>query len=101
MSYGHHLLIRRLLPKNLFVYLLGTVFLGAGLSVAAMVLATVLLYSSADVYSLQKLMYEYLVFLPLIMLSEAMVNGMLMTGLMANYPNLIRTFGAKNYIDGH
>jgi uncharacterized membrane protein len=35
------------------------------------------------------------------MLSEAMVNGMLMTGLMANYPNLIRTFGAKNYIDGH
>ncbi|WP_260294558.1 energy-coupling factor ABC transporter permease [Sedimenticola hydrogenitrophicus] len=101
VSYGHHLLIRRLLPKNFFVYLLGTVFLGAGLSVAAMVLATVLLYSLADVYSLQKLTHEYLVFLPLIMLSEAMVNGMLMTGLMANYPNLIRTFGAKNYIDGH
>jgi uncharacterized membrane protein len=101
VSYGHHLLIRRLLPKNFFVYLLGTVFLGAGLSVAAMVLATVLLYLLTDVYSLQKLTNEYLVFLPLMMLSEAMVNGMLMTGLMANYPNLIRTFGAKNYIDGH
>lgn len=101
VSYGHHLLIQRLLPKNFFVYLLGTVFLGAGLSVAAMVLATVLLYALTDIYSLQKLMYEYLVFLPLMMLSEAMVNGMLMTGLMANYPNLIRTFGAKNYIDGH
>jgi uncharacterized membrane protein len=101
VSYGHHLLIRRLLPKNFFVYLLGTVFLGAGLSVAAMVLATVLLYLLTDVYSLQKLTNEYMVFLPLMMLSEAMVNGMLMTGLMANYPNLIRTFGAKNYIDGH
>ncbi|WP_428610680.1 energy-coupling factor ABC transporter permease [Sedimenticola sp.] len=101
VSYGHHLLIRRLLPKNFFVYLLGTVFLGAGLSVAAMALATALLYSLANVYSLQQLSYEYLVFLPLMMLSEAMINGMLMTGLMANYPNLIRTFGAKNYIDGH
>lgn len=101
VSYGHHLLVRHLLPKNFFVYLLGTVFLGAGLSVAAMVLATILLYSLADVYSLQKLSYEYLVFLPLMMLSEAMVNGILMTGLMAYYPDLIRTFGSKNYIDGH
>lgn len=101
VSYGHHLLVLKILPKNFFVYLLGTVFLGAGLSVAATVFATVLLYELADVYTLQKLTYEYLVFLPLMMLSEAMVNGMLMTGLMAYYPNLIRTFGAKNYIDGH
>ncbi|MCW9053376.1 MAG: energy-coupling factor ABC transporter permease [Motiliproteus sp.] len=28
LSYGHHLLIRRLLPKNFFVYFLATVFLG-------------------------------------------------------------------------
>jgi uncharacterized membrane protein len=101
VSYGHHLLIRRLLPKNFFVYLLGTVFLGAGLSVAAMVFATILLFAVTDVYPMQKLTYEYLVFLPLMMLSEAMINGMLMTGMMAYYPNLIRTFGAKNYIDGH
>lgn len=101
VSYGQHLLVRQLLPKNFFVYLLGTVFLGAGLSVAATVFVTVLLYALADVYTLQKLTYEYLMFLPLMMLSEAMVNGMLMTGLMAHYPNLIRTFGAKNYIDGH
>ncbi len=101
LSYGQHLLIRKFLPKNFFIYLLGTAFLGSALSMAAMVLATILLYFLADVYPMEKLSYEYLVFLPLIMMSEAMFNGILMTGLMAHFPDLIRTFGSKNYIDGH
>lgn len=100
VSYGHHLLVKRWLPKHFFIYLLVTVFLGAALTSLLTAVCTVLLLWFNNIYSLERMLGEYLVFLPLVMMSEALLNGVLMAALMLHYPNWIRTFGAKAYIDG-
>lgn len=91
--------IGRLLPKNFFVYLFGCGFLGAAVVVAVSGTAMSLLLWVSDVYPWAKIQHEYINYLPLIMFPEALMNGILMTGIMVFYPDWIRTFDARVYID--
>jgi uncharacterized membrane protein len=93
------LTVERYLPKNFFVYLFGCGFLGAGVVVALSGLCMVMFLWLDGVYPWAKIHHEYINYLPLIMFPEALLNGILLTGVMVFYPDWIRTFDAKVYID--
>ncbi|MFB9886831.1 energy-coupling factor ABC transporter permease [Balneatrix alpica] len=98
-SYYGLRLVERLFPPNFFVYLFAGVFANAALAATLSGLSMMLVLGLAGVYSLDKILNEYLLFLPLIMFPEGLLNGILMTGMMVYYPDWIRTFDAKRYID--
>ncbi len=87
------------LPRQFFIYLFLCVCLGSALAAGAAGICMIGLLWLEGVYSGSKLVEEYLVYLPLIMYPEALLNGVLMTGMMVYYPDWIRTFDARSYID--
>ena len=99
LTHGLRVLIERHLPKNFFVYLFGCGFMGAAIVVAVSGLSMVMLLWLDGVYPWSKIHHEYINYLPLIMFPEALLNGILLTGVMVFYPDWIRTFDAKVYID--
>ncbi len=89
---------QRRLPHNFFIYIYVNAFLAAGLSIlGASVLGAALLWL-ADSASGDWLSYQYLPFLPLVFFSEAVVNGMIMTALVAIRPGWVASFDDKLYI---
>lgn len=87
------------LPTNFFIYLFLCAFIGAGVATLCGGLSMSFLLWIGDVYSGEKIYQEYIQILPLIMFPEALLNGIMMTGMMVFYPDWIRTFDAKKYID--
>ena len=94
-----HRFVEAKLPKNFFIYLFLCGFLGASLVVALSGLSMGVLLWLDGVYPWSKIDHEYVSYLPLIMFPEALLNGILMTGIMVFYPDWIRTFDAVVYID--
>ncbi|MFW1676641.1 energy-coupling factor ABC transporter permease [Pontibacter sp. JAM-7] len=91
--------VDRFLPKNFFIYLFVCGFFGAALAVAAAGLTTGALLVAAGIYELDKIVMEYVRYLPLIMFPEGLMNGIILTGLLVFHPDLVRTFDARIYID--
>lgn len=91
--------VSKRLPKNFFIYLFLCGFLGAAVVVAVSGLLMAVLLWFQGIYGWGKIVHEYVSYLPLIMFPEALMNGILMTGIMVFYPDWIRTFDAKAYID--
>lgn len=87
------------LPPNFFIYLFLCAFLGAGAATLASGLSMSFLLWIGDVYSGEKIYNEYIQILPLIAFPEGLLNGIIMTAMMVFYPDWIRTFDAKKYID--
>ncbi|MFN3880285.1 MAG: energy-coupling factor ABC transporter permease [Nitrincola lacisaponensis] len=87
------------LPKNFFVYMFLCAFAGAGLAVGVSGLSMALILWLDGIYSWAKIYHDYAQYLPLIMLPEGLINGIIMTGMMVFHPDWIRTFDAKIYID--
>ena len=92
-------LVEAKLPANFFIYLFLCAFLGAGVATLSGGLAMGFLLWISDVYPGTKIFQEYIQYLPLIMFPEGLLNGIIMTGMMVFYPDWIRTFDAKKYID--
>jgi uncharacterized membrane protein len=92
-------LAQRRLPHNFFVYVYINGFLAAGLSIlAASVLGALVLWL-IDAGSSRWLTYQYLPYLPLVFFSEAIVNGMVMTAMVALRPGWVASFDDSLYID--
>lgn len=87
------------LTKNFFIYLFICGFFGGGISVAVAGLSTGWVLWMDNVYTWSKINDEYVRFLPLIMFPEGLINGIIMTGMLVFYPDWVRTFNAKQYID--
>ncbi|HBA33614.1 MAG TPA: hypothetical protein DCZ12_05720 [Gammaproteobacteria bacterium] len=87
------------LPKHFFIYMFVNCFFGAGIAVfiSALFLIGVLWLSAS--YPLSFLYSEYFVYLPLIMFPEALITGMVMTGMMVYHPDWIKTFDSTVYLD--
>jgi len=92
-------LVERHLPAHLFIYIFLCGFLGAGLAMAASVLAEAALLAAVgaapDLLSVSNLPY-----LPLLMLPEAFLNGTLVTALVGMRPRWIWTFDDGRYLHG-
>lgn len=81
-----------------FNYIFFCGFFGAAVSAAAGGLLMVLLLWVFGVYDWDLLTRDYLRFLPLIMLPEAFINGMVVTGLMVYFPKRLLTLDESRYL---
>ncbi len=99
LTYWIHRFVDKKLPKNFFIYLFLCGFIGAGVVVAVSGVAVSTILWLDGVYPWSKIQHEYIDYLPLIMFPEGLMNGILMTGIMVFYPDWIRTFNARVYID--
>ena len=89
----------RKLPYNFFVYVYFNGFLAAGLSTLAASVVGALLMLLADAGNAGWLGYQLFPFLPLIFFSEAFVNGMIMTAMVALRPGWVATFDDNLYLN--
>ena len=99
LSYAIHQFVDKKMPKNFFIYLFLCGFIGSSLVIAASGLLMSIVLWMDGVYPWSKITEEYVNYLPLIMFPEGLMNGILMTGIMVFYPDWIRTFNARLYID--
>lgn len=90
-------LTERRLPPNPFVYILVNGFFGAGLAVGLVVLAVAALVMLGGAYRTDRIASEFLIFLPLIMLPEGLLNGMTVAVLATMRPHWLATFDARRY----
>lgn len=90
--------VYRYLPHHLFIYLLVVGFFGAIVSTGI----TVLVFSGAlvvtDTYTLAWLAEQYLPYLPLFLLPEGVLNGMLTTVLVGLRPAWLVSFDDDTYL---
>ena len=89
---------RRYMAPNFFVYIFIPGFFGAALGVLASVGLGAGLLVVAGVYDATHLWHDYLPYLPLVMLPEAVLNGMVLTALVATKPDWVATFDDEFYI---
>ena len=92
-------LIQWRLPHNFFIYVYLNGFLAAGLSILAASSCGALLMLWADTAHGEWLSYQFWPFLPLIFFSEAIVNGMIMTMMVALRPRWVASFDDESYIN--
>jgi uncharacterized membrane protein len=94
-----HAWVYRWCPKHYFVYLLVSAHFGAMLVIGAtLLLGAALVWASGGV-SWAQLSYNYLPFIPLVMLAEGFINAMVMTALTAFKPHWVRSFDDRDYLD--
>ncbi|MBD3620471.1 MAG: energy-coupling factor ABC transporter permease [Chromatiales bacterium] len=98
VTLGVHHLARRYLPAHFFIYLYINVFLAAALAILVSVLLVAALLTLSGAYSLPRMGYEYLAYLPLLVLPEAILNGMLMTAFVVLKPDVVATFDDDFYL---
>lgn len=93
-------LAQRRLPHNFFIYVYINAFLAAGLSIlaAAGIGAGLLWLTGAQTAAW--LGHQYLPYFPLMFFSEAVLNGMVMTLMVALRPAWVCSFDDELYING-
>jgi uncharacterized membrane protein len=84
--------VDRRLPRNFFIYVYLCAFVGAAVAalLSALAVACVVLLSGA--YGWDRIAHDYLVYLPLLALPEGIINGMIMTLLVALRPHWVRSY---------
>lgn len=88
------------LPDNYFVFVFVAGGLGSVLSSLGVGLAVVLVsWNFASAYEFYQFSTNYFMFLPLTLPPEAVINGMILSGLTAYMPDWVRSFDPKRYID--
>ena len=93
-------LIRSLLPKQFFIFVLGNGFVTAGLVGVASGYFAVWLLVIGGAYVLEHLQQSFLPFFPLMFLPEAFLNGWIMTVLVCFRPQWVGSFSDELYIKG-
>ncbi|SEI39321.1 Uncharacterized membrane protein [Allopseudospirillum japonicum] len=88
------------LPDNYFVFVFANGFFGSALAALASGLSLfACLWLITSSYDFTRMGGEYLLFLPLVLPPEAVVNGMIISGLLAYTPHWVRTFDEQRYLD--
>jgi uncharacterized membrane protein len=93
-------LVRSWLPKHFFVYIFINAFLVGGLAGLASGYLAVGLLSLGGVYSMGELRQVVLPFFPLMFFPEAILNGWLVTLMVALRPRWVGSFRDEEYLHG-
>ncbi len=93
-----HGLVQRRLPLNFFVYIFVTAHFGAMLAVAAGIAALSTVYVVAGVYPAAMLAREFFPVVPMVLLSEGFLNGLVMAVLVATRPGCVTSFDDRLYL---
>jgi uncharacterized membrane protein len=93
-------LVRSLLPKNFFIFVLINAFLTAGLvaMISGFMASGLMLYSGARDW--EYLQVNFLPFFPLMFLPEAVINGWIVTMLVLYKPRWVFSFNDELYLKG-
>ena len=97
-SYGIYRLVHRYLPRHLFIYIFLCAFFNAMVAAGTAILALVTLLVFAESYSFERISAEYLPFVPLYLLPEGMLNGMVTTVLIVLKPDWLKTYDDDIYL---
>jgi uncharacterized membrane protein len=97
ITVGINRFAQRFLPPNFFIYLFVNVFFAAVLGFIFAALVTAGLVAMLGVYSWSVLVSSYLAFIPIQVMPEAMINGMVMLGLTLLKPEWVESFDAQRY----
>lgn len=97
-SYLLFLLTYSYLYRHLFVYIFVAGFLSAAFTIALKFLLFSVFYLWTDQYTWQVVFDNYLSVLPLLLLPEALLNGMAITVLVVFKPDWLRTYRDRDYI---
>jgi len=87
------------MPKNFFVYLFFCGFFCAGLNAAMVGFGVSITLWLSDVYPWIKIQQDIVTIIILTVFPEGLLNGMLLTAIMVFFPDWIRSFDAKQYLD--
>ncbi len=82
---------------NPFAFIFLVCFFGAMLSVVASGLLLTWLLWASGAYAMQEIIDQFWIYVPLIMLPEATINSMLITGLVVYRPHWVRFFDPEKY----
>ena len=93
-------LLERLLPPNPFVYMLGGAFLGGALAAVSARLCGLGLLLASGAAGSHALVPETLALVLLMALPEGIINGMVVSPLVAFRPGWLMTFDARRYFGG-
>lgn len=88
------------LPKNLFLFVLLNGFVCAWLTIMLNVAVTTLLLLWLSQHSWWQIQHYYLVATPILMLTEAVSTGMLITAFTVFQPEAVMNFSDEEYING-
>ncbi|WP_404366995.1 energy-coupling factor ABC transporter permease [Marinobacter sp.] len=97
VSHGIMMWERRRDFRNFFAYIFFCGFFGAGIAVAVAGCTMVAILWLDGAYSWGHLVHEYLRYLPLILLPEGFINGVVVTGLMVFHPDRLLTLDQRRY----
>ena len=92
--------LRKLKSRNLFIYLLGAGFGGGLLSVLATAAAALPLLWLIGQEVWVRSALENWPLIALMLFPEGFINGMLVTTLTVFYPQIMKTFDDRHYLDG-
>lgn len=88
------------LPKNLFLFVLFNGFVCGALSIMLNAVTTTLILLYLSPYTWGEIQHHYLVAIPILMLTEAFVTGMLITSFTVFEPRAVMNFSDEEYING-
>jgi uncharacterized membrane protein len=94
------ILVRTLLPRQFFVYVLVNAFLAGGVVGVAMGYTAAALFVLSGASTFDELHSTVLPFFPMMFLPEAMLNGWIMVMLVAFRPEWVYSFSDEQYIKG-
>jgi uncharacterized membrane protein len=93
-------LARAYLPKHYFIYVFINAFFAGGLIAILVAMTATGLLLAADAFTLQKLIDNYLLFLPLMFFPEAVLNGWMISIMVGFKPHWVGSFRDEEYLHG-
>jgi uncharacterized membrane protein len=97
VSYCMYVLEKLLKFRPFFAYIFIGAFFGGALAVVSATTAMALLLWWADVYGLDEIIDQFLIFLPLIAFPEGLINGTIITALLVYAPEYLKTLDQSRY----
>jgi len=92
-------IVDRKLPKNFFIYFFVCGFFCAGLCAILIGLSVSLTLWVNDIHPWVTIQREVMTIIVLTVFPEGLLNGILLSAIMVFYPDWIRSFDARAYID--
>ena len=89
----------RLLPNNFFIYIFVCAFFGAAIAVAGIVFATSSVHWLSGTYPWSFVWHNYTRYMPLMMVPEAFITGMLMSLFVTYRPEWVSSFDDSRYLE--
>jgi uncharacterized membrane protein len=97
-SYAVYRIVERALPNHFFIYVYLCACGGGAIAVSANALAVVSILALTGVYPMSEIVHDYVIYMPLLVFPEAVLNGMLVTLLACFKPQWLWTFDDQRYL---